>query len=87
MFTKKQDVSLLNNCGKRGRSGDQGVYQLDHKISIKYGFSNNILPSIIGNICNLEFIKWEDNLKKHTKNSIKEEQLFEKIEELLTWPT
>jgi len=87
MFTKRQDVSSLNNYEKRGLAGIQDAYQLDHKVSIRYGFDNNILPSIIGGISNLEFIKWEDNLRKHTQNSMEEEQLFEKVEELSTWPT
>ena len=87
MFTRRQDVSLLNNYEKRGKSGIQNAYQLDHKVSIRYGFDNNILPSIIGDISNLEFIKWEDNIRKYTRNSMEEKQLFEKVEELLTWPT
>jgi hypothetical protein len=40
---------------------------IDHKISIKYGFDNGILPSIIGNIDNLCLTKRINNLKKGTK--------------------
>jgi hypothetical protein len=34
------------------------------------GFNNNVPAEIIGNIKNLEFIPWEENIKKRTKCSI-----------------
>ncbi len=39
------------------------------------GFRTNIKPEIIGNIKNLEFIPWEENIKKRTKCSITIEEL------------
>jgi hypothetical protein len=63
--TNKNDLTLLENHDKpRGMSGIDGAYQLDHIISIKYGFVNNIPPSVIGNINNLRFIPWKENRNK-----------------------
>lgn len=68
--TKKQPIQYLSNYEKRGNSGVDGAYHLDHKFSIVEGFMNNIEPEIIGGIKNLEFIPWLDNIKKRTKCSI-----------------
>ena len=63
-ITRKQDISNLPNLNLRGLAGTEGAYQLDHIISIKEGFDKNISPNIIGHINNLQFIPWEENLKK-----------------------
>lgn len=75
-ITNKQFINILPNYEKRGISGIDGVFHLDHKYSIMEGFKNNISPEIIGNIKNLEFIPWKENLKKRTKCSINKEQLL-----------
>jgi transposase-like protein/predicted transcriptional regulator len=69
-ITNQQPINELANYEKRGNSGVNGAFHLDHKFSILEGFKNNISPNIIGNIKNLEFIPWEENIKKRTKNSI-----------------
>jgi transposase len=69
-ITKKQPIHGLINYDKRGNSGISGAYHLDHKYSILEGFKNNVSPDLIGNIKNLEFITWEENIKKRTKCSI-----------------
>jgi hypothetical protein len=69
-ITNKQPISELSNFNKRGVSGIEGNFHLDHKFSIVEGFIQNISPSIIGNIKNLEFIPWEENVKKRTNCSI-----------------
>jgi transposase len=74
-ITKKQPIHNLLNFNKRGVSGVDGNYHLDHKFSIVEGFKQKISPWIIGNIINLEFIPWEENVKKRTKCSINEEEL------------
>lgn len=67
-ITKSNDLSVLPNYDKpRGVCGVPGAYQLDHIISIKYGFDNNIDPVIIGGIDNLRFIPWEENRLKSDK--------------------
>jgi hypothetical protein len=69
-ITNKQVIKLLDNYNKRGVSGKEGAYHLDHKFSINEGFKQGIKPEIIGNITNLEFIPWEDNLSKRCNCSI-----------------
>ena len=75
IYNKKQPIHLLENYEKRGNGGVEGKYHLDHKYSIIEGFKNNIEPEIIGNIKNLEFISWQENIKKRTKCSITIEEL------------
>lgn len=75
-LTKKQPLYLLKNYEKRGVSGIDGAYHLDHKYSISEGFKNNIKPQIIADLNNLEFIPWEENVKKRTKCSITKEELI-----------
>lgn len=74
-ITKKQPIHLLDNYEKRGNSGVVGKYHLDHKYSIIEGFKNNIDPNIIGDLKNLQFIPWEENIKKRTKCSITIQEL------------
>lgn len=62
--TKRQPIYLLENFIKRGRSGIEGSYHLDHIYSIKQGYVNNIPEEVIGGIKNLRFIPYKDNLKK-----------------------
>lgn len=62
--TNKQPLHLMENFDKRGKSGVDGAYQVDHILSIKYGFENNIHPKIIGNIKNLQMLPWKDNRYK-----------------------
>lgn len=69
-ITKSQPINKLDNFDKRGVSGINCAYHLDHKYSICVGFINNIEPEIIGNITNLEFLPWEENVKKRTNCSI-----------------
>lgn len=64
--TRKNDLTTLPNHDRRGKND----YHLDHKYSIFEGFKNNILPSIIGNIKNLEFIPYKENLTKGKKSSV-----------------
>ena len=73
--TKKQPIHNLVYFEKRGISGIDGNYHLDHKFSIVEGFKQKISPWVIGNIINLEFIPCEENIKKRTKCSINEKEL------------
>lgn len=58
------------NADKIGVCGTKGAYQLDHKVSIKYGFDNLIPPEIIASVKNLEIITWESNREKSKRNSV-----------------
>ena len=75
-LTNKQPIRLLENYKKRGVSGIDGAYHLDHKYSILEGFKNNIKPEIIASLDNLVFIPWRDNVVKRTKCSITKEELI-----------
>jgi transposase-like protein len=75
-YTNKQDLNSLPNYEKRGKSGVDGAYQLDHKYSILEGFKNGIEPDVIANINNLIFIPWKDNLNKSSLCSITVEELL-----------
>ena len=44
--------------------GVNGAFQIDHIIDIKYGFNNNIPAEEIADLKNLQFIPWEENIKK-----------------------
>lgn len=58
--TRKQPLFQLENYEKRGK----GSFHLDHMISIKYGFDNNIHPELIGNIANLRYLHLKENISK-----------------------
>lgn len=60
----KRVWSTWENADKIGMCGVEGAYQLDHKVSIKYGFYNNIPAEIIASLANLEIITWESNRNK-----------------------
>lgn len=66
-MTNTQPISSLVNFEKRSFNG----WHLDHKISIWYGFVNNIPHKIIGHISNLEMIESNENMKKGTKCNFK----------------
>ena len=40
------------------------AYQIDHILSVKYGFENKIDPKVIGNIKNLQMLPWKENRYK-----------------------
>lgn len=63
-LTKRLDVSSLDNYDKRGRAGVSGAYHLDHKIEISEGYVKGISPRELAKIDNLQFIPWEENMKK-----------------------
>jgi len=73
--TNKNDLTVLENHEKRGRAGEIGAYQLDHRFSISRGFIEGISPELIGSIKNLQFIPWEDNLRKQGICSIELKEL------------
>lgn len=50
---------------KAGRSG----YQLDHIISVKMGFLNNIPVEVIASVENLQMLPWRDNVRKGWKHA------------------
>lgn len=64
----------IKNAKDRSREN-----HLDHKISIYFGFENNLPVEIIAHHCNLEVIPSSLNESKHTANSIRPNELYESI--------
>lgn len=62
--------STWKNADKIGKCGEEGAYQLDHKVSIAYGFYNHIPETVIASLNNLEIVTWESNRSKGKSNSI-----------------
>lgn len=61
----ESNKSVINpNNYPRGLAGREGVYHLDHIISIRYGFDNNIPPEEIAKLENLQMLPWKDNISK-----------------------
>jgi hypothetical protein len=58
-LTKLQPLETLDNYKKKG-------FELDHKISIYFGFKNDIDASLISCIDNLKYIPKEENLFKYS---------------------
>lgn len=58
--TEEQPLQILENSDKRGWKN----HHLDHIYPIAMGFHNKIPPKNIGNIKNLRFIPYKENLRK-----------------------
>ena len=63
-ITNSQPLWLLENHDKRGPSGVEGAYQVDHIYSKYKGFKNGVPASIIGHIDNLVMLPWKENRDK-----------------------
>ena len=68
VYQKYKDIINPNNY-KRTLAGVEGGYQLDHIISVKYGFDHNIPPEEISDLKNLQMLPWKTNLNKRDKIS------------------
>lgn len=62
--TMSQPLHLLPNFDKRGHQSVEDAFAIDHKISIIYGFKNDISPKVIGNINNLQMLPHTENSRK-----------------------
>ena len=65
-YDKRLTLDIVKKYGPKIYHSNE-YYQLDHKISIAYGYKNNIDFKIIGSIDNLRYILGKENLKKGTK--------------------
>jgi hypothetical protein len=65
-ITRQQELHTLEHYEKRGNYKTNG-YHLDHIYPISLGFKNNIPPETVGDITNLQYIPWRDNLQKSNK--------------------
>jgi len=64
--TNKNNLKELYGYSRRGLSNkaDNGVFQLDHIVTVKYGFDHGISPELIGSKENIRFVHWRVNLRK-----------------------
>jgi hypothetical protein len=60
VVTESQPLFILENFDKRGWKN----FHLDHIYPISMGFKEKISPEKIGNIKNLRFIPFEENIRK-----------------------
>jgi hypothetical protein len=65
-ITKSQNLKSLKNYDKRGNSKNNG-YHLDHIYPISLGYINGLKPEQIGDINNLRYIPWKENILKSNK--------------------
>ena len=56
-------------------------YHLDHMVSIRFGFDNNIPPEIISHVSNLCMLEESKNISKGFDCSITIDELYKRIEE------
>lgn len=74
--TYRENEEYINPNGhRRGLSGTEDAYHLDHIISIKYCFSNNIPVEVCAHRDNLQIIPWKSNAVKWKRPS----NMFPKI--------
>jgi len=66
VYSKNKHLINPNNH-PRGRAGISGAHQLDHKVSVHFGFMNNIPPEEIASLDNLQLLTWEENLLKSNR--------------------
>jgi len=71
-YTKENDLNLLQNIHLRSTE-----YHLDHKFSINAGYMCGIQPCIIGSVHNLEILNKIDNIKKSSRCSMTEYNLYD----------
>lgn len=63
-YTNRQPIKNLPEYALVGGRCTENDHHLDHIISKKFGFDNGILPSVIGDIDNLQVIHWKENTAK-----------------------
>jgi len=77
-FPKEFDLSIIDKYGwysAKNRGNNYKGISRDHRISIVYGWNNNIPSNIIAHPSNCELIKQNDNAKKNIKCSINIDEL------------
>ncbi len=81
-FPHHFDTDLIRKHGwykASNRGNNLNGVSRDHKISIKYGWENNILPEIMSHPANCKLMRHRDNFAKKAKCSISLEDLKKDI--------
>ena len=76
--TEGQKLYLLENSDKRGWKN----HHLDHIYPISLGFKEKIPPEKVGNIKNLRFIPYKENLSKGSKVTNESKNALRRIKRL-----
>ncbi len=84
IYPKLKGYELVKQYGWYDSIKNKNGVSRDHKISINYGFENNINPNLISHPANCEIMLMSDNSVKRTKCSITVNELKEQIKE---WDT
>jgi hypothetical protein len=76
---KVKGFHLLESLGWYDRDFNPGGVVKDHRVSIKYGFDNNVDPELIGHLANCEFLPVKANLAKSSSCSLTLKELRNEI--------
>jgi uncharacterized Zn finger protein (UPF0148 family) len=83
-YPEEFNFSLIESYGwykPKNRGNNLNGVSRDHIVSVKYGFENNVEPSIISHPANCQLMRHNDNVSKYTKNDLTVEELLKKIKE------
>ena len=81
LYSKILGYKLLKTYGIYNTFTNRSGVSRDHRVSIIYGFNNNINPNLISHPANCEIITQSNNSSKREKCSITVEELKEQIKE------
>jgi hypothetical protein len=70
-YVKYQNIINPNNY-PRTLCGVEGGYQIDHKLSVRFCYDNNISEEVCSSIDNLQMLEWSKNLNKRYVNNFEE---------------
>jgi predicted transcriptional regulator len=76
--TERQPLHILENSQKRGWKN----HHLDHIFPIAIGYQKEIPPEKVGNIKNLRFIPYKDNLNKGSRLTNESRNALRRIKRL-----
>lgn len=68
----KYYTTINPNNHPRTLCGVDGGYQVDHKLSVKFCYDNNISEEVCSSVDNLQMIEWSQNLNKRYVNIFEE---------------
>jgi len=70
-YVKYQNIINPNNY-PRTLCGVEGGYQIDHKLSVRFCYNNNISEEVCSSVDNLQMLEWTKNLNKRYVNNFEE---------------
>jgi hypothetical protein len=70
-YVKYFDIINPDNY-PRTLCGVDGGYQIDHKLSVRFCYDNNISEEVCASVDNLQMIEWSKNLNKRYVNNFEE---------------